>query len=80
MSIKGYKQPDIREAYNKTVNVIMKCRTEEQLKNAGRYLRHYERLVQNSYLYPTISKPFANRTVNDLLSLLRLKRKEYMDF
>jgi len=78
--MEGYRQADIHEVYAKCVNVIMKCRTEEQLNNAGRCLRNYERLVQNSHLYPTISKPFANRTVNDLLSLLKLKRKEYIDF
>lgn len=77
--MEGYNKPDIHEAYSKCVNVIMKCRTEEQLKNAGRYLRNYERLMQNSYLYPTIRKPLADRNVVNLLSLLKLKRKQFLD-
>lgn len=79
MMNKDFLPGDIREGYLKSINVVMKCRTEEQLKNAGRYLRNYERLMQNSYLYPTIRKPLANRYVNNLLSLLRIKRKEYLD-
>jgi len=79
-SIQQFIPANPQEAYSKTLYVIMKCRTEEQLNSAERYLRNYERLMQNSHLYPNISKPFANRTVNDLLSLLKLKRKEYIDF
>ena len=78
-TIDGFNKPDVHEAYSKCVNVIMKCRTEEQLNNAGRYLRNYERLMQNSYLYPTISKPLAKRNVTNLLSLLRIKRKQFLD-
>ena len=80
MNYKEYLPPNLQEAYRKTVYVIMKCRTEEQLNNAERYLRNYERLMQNSYLYPTISKPYAHRTANSLLSLLKIKRKEFKDF
>ena len=80
MTNRRFIQPDMREAYSKCINVIMKCRTEEQLNNAGRYLRHYERLMQNSYLYPTIRKPLADRSVSNLLSLLKIKRKEFLDF
>lgn len=79
MNDKRFIQPDIRESYSKAIKVIMKCTTEEQLMNAERYLRNYERLMQNSYLYPTIRKPLANRYVSNLLSLLRIKRKEYLD-
>ena len=71
--------PNLHDAYNKAVRVIMKCRTEEQLEAAGRYLENYERLMQNSYLYPTISKSFKVRTVSNLLSLLRIKRKSFLD-
>jgi len=78
--MEGYRQADIHEVYAKCVNVIMRCRTEEQLNNAGRCLRNYERLVQNSKLYPTLTKSFKRRTANDLRSLLKLKGKEYMDF
>ena len=78
-NIERYNKPDIREVYGKMVNIIMKSKTEEQLNNAERCLRNYERLVQNSYLYPTISKSFVNRTVNDLLSLIGIKRKAYLD-
>ena len=67
--------PDLHNAYKKAVNVIVKCRTEEQLKNAERYLEHYERLMQNSYLYPNITRSFKHRTASNLLSLLKIKRK-----
>ena len=80
MTIDRFNKPDIREAYIKMVSIIMKCKTEEQLNNAGRCLRNYERLVQNSHLYPNITRAFRRRTVNDLSSLIRLKRKEYRDF
>ena len=79
MNNREYKAPDMHEAYSKCVNVIMKCRTEEQLEAAGRYLRNYERLMQNSYLYPTIRKPLADRNVINLLSLLKIKRKQFLD-
>ena len=79
MMNKDFLPAGIKEGYLKSINVVMKCRTEEQLKNAERYLRNYERLMQNSYLYPTIRKPLANRYVNSLLSLLRIKCKEYLD-
>lgn len=79
MMNKDFLPAGIKEGYLKSINVVMKCRTEEQLNNAGRYLRNYERLMQNSYLYPTIRKPLANRYVSNLLSLLRIKRKEYLD-
>jgi len=78
-TIEGFDKPDIHEAYNKCINVIMKCRTEEQLMNAERYLRHYERLMQNSYLYPTLTKSFKRRTVRRLLSILKLKSKDFKD-
>ena len=77
--MEGYRQADIHEVYAKCVNVIMKCRTEEQLRNAERCLRNYERLVQNSYLYPSITKSFTIRTTNDLLSLIKLKSKSFDD-
>ena len=79
MMNKDFLPAGIKEGYLKSINVVMKCRTEEQLKNAERYLRNYERLMQNSYLYPTIRKPLARRYVGNLLSLLRIKRKEYLD-
>jgi hypothetical protein len=78
-TIDRFNKPNLHDAYNKAVRVIMKCRTEEQLEAAGRYLRNYERLMQNSYLYPSISKPFKVRTVSNLLSLLRIKRKAFLD-
>lgn len=78
-TIDGFNKPDVHKAYSKCVRVIMKCRTEEQLRNAERYLRNYERLVQNSYLYPSISKSFAVKTTNDLLSLIKLKSKAFDD-
>ena len=77
--MKGFPPPDIREVYSKGVKVVLGCKTEVQLDNAGRWLRNYERLVQNSKLYPSSSKPFAMRTVNSLLSLLRIKVKAYND-
>ena len=79
MTNNEFKKPDIKQAYDKCVEVIMKCRTEVQLDNARRYLRNYERLMQNSYLYPTLSKSFKKRTAHNLLSLIRLKRKEFYD-
>lgn len=79
MMNKDFLPAGIKEGYLKSINVVMKCRTEEQLNNAERYLRNYERLMQNSCLYPTIRKPLANRYVGNLLSLLRIKRKEYLD-
>lgn len=80
MELAKYQPAGREDIYKKAVRVIMKCRTEEQLKSAERYLRNYERLMQNSYLYPSSSKPLDSRTVNGLLSLLRIKRKEYLDF
>lgn len=80
MNYNEFTPPNLQEAYSKTLYVIMKCKTEEQLKNAGRYLRNYERLMQNSHLYPNIDKTYTHRTVNSLLSLLKIKRKEYIDF
>ena len=77
--IERYSKPNVHRAYSKCVDVIMKCRTEEQLRNAGRCLRNYERLVQNSYLYPSITKSFTIRTTNDLLSLFKLKSKSFDD-
>jgi hypothetical protein len=78
-TIDRYGKPGVHQAYRKTVDVIMKCKTEEQLKNAGRCLRNYERLVSNSYLYPNISKAFTRRTTNDLLSLIKLKGRAFND-
>jgi len=75
-----FTPPNLQEAYSKTLYVIMKCRTEEQLNNAERYLRNYERLMQNSHLYPTINRKYIARTVNSLLSLLKIKRKDFKDF
>ena len=72
--------PDLHDAYNKAVRVIMKCRTVEHLEAAERYLEYYERLMQNSYLYPTIGKSFKVRTVSNLLSLIRIKRKAFYDY
>jgi hypothetical protein len=80
MNTNGNIPPNLGDAYRKTIYVIMKCRTEEQLDNAERYLRNYERLMQNSHLYPTINKTYTNRTVNSLLSLLKIKRKDFKDF
>jgi len=79
MMIEGFNKPDIHEAYNKCIYVIMKCRTEEQLRNAERYLRHYERLMQNSYLYPSLTKSFKRRTTRRLLSILKIKSKDFKD-
>ena len=79
MMNKDFLPGDVREGYLKSINVVMKCRTEEQLKSAGRYLRNYERLMQNSHLYPTIDKTYTNRTVHSLLSLIRIKRKQFLD-
>ena len=79
MTIEGFNKPDIHESYNKCIDVIMKCRTEEQLRNAERYLRHYERLMQNYYLYPMLTKSFKRRTARRLLSILKIKRKEFLD-
>jgi len=79
MMIEGFDKPDIHESYNKCIDVIMKCRTEEQLRNAERYLRHYERLMQNSYLYPSLTKSFKRRTTRRLLSILKIKSKDFKD-
>lgn len=79
-NIQQFTPANLQEAYSKTLYVIMKCRTEEQLKNAEKYLRNYERLMQNSHLYPTIDKTYTNRTVHSLLSLLKIKRKDFKDF
>ena len=80
MNNNEYTPPNLQEAYSKTLYVIMKCRTEGQLKAAERYLRNYERLMQNSQLYPTIDRKYIARTVNSLLSLLKIKRKDFKDF
>ena len=77
---KGFYAPDIKEVYSKALYVIMKCKTEQQLNNAERYLRNYERLMQNSHLYPALDRKYIARTVNDLLSLLKIKRKDFKDF
>lgn len=79
-NIQQFTPANPQEAYSKTLYVIMKCKTEVQLNSAERYLRNYERLMQNSHLYPTIDRSYTNRTVHSLLSLLKIKRKDFKDF
>jgi len=80
MNYNEFTPPNLQQAYSKTLYVIMKCKTEEQLDSAERYLRNYERLMQNSHLYPTIDRTYTYRTVHSLLSLLKIKRKDFKDF
>ena len=76
----AYIREILPSAYWKTTKTIMSCDTEEQLEVCLRMIEHYERLMQNSYLYPTITPQQTKERAIRLYSLLRIKRKAFLDF
>ena len=62
-------------AYSKTRNSIWSCTREEHLDACLRMIENYERLVLNFGPTSLQGRQIAKGTVNDLLSLTRIKRK-----
>lgn len=77
---KGLTQPGFNaeraKAYSKITKVIMSCEREEQLEVAGKMIENYERLMQNSYLTSTLTQEQTKASAIDLLSLIKIKRKQ----
>ncbi len=63
------------EAYSKTRNSIWSSTREEHLEACLRMIENYERLVLNFGPTSLQGRQIAKGTVNDLLSLTRIKRK-----
>lgn len=77
---RGLTQPGFKaeraKAYSKITKVIMSCEREEQLEVAGKMIENYERLMQNSYLTSTLTQDETKASAIDLLSLIKIKRKQ----
>jgi hypothetical protein len=63
-------------AYQKTKKVIMSCKTSQQLEGALRMVENYERFMLNFGPTSVKGKQLTAGTVNDLLSLTKLKRRQ----
>lgn len=63
------------EAYSKTRNTIWTSTREEHLEVCLRMVEHYERLVLDFGPTSLQGRQIAKGTVNDLLSLIKIKRK-----
>jgi len=62
-------------AYSKTRNTIWSCTKEEHLEACLRMIENYERLVLDFGPTSLQGRQIAKGTVNDLLSLIKIKRK-----
>ena len=80
MKDKGLNEPGFKakraKAYGKITKTIVSCTSEEQLEVCLRMIENYERLMLNFYLTSDITKRETKQSANDLLSLIRLKRKQ----
>ena len=72
----AYIREILPSAYWKTTKTIMSCDTEEQLEVCLRMIEHYERLMQNSGLSPYKGDQLTTLSSTNLLSLIRLKRRQ----
>jgi len=66
---------DLDKAYAKTRAVIWSCNKEEHLEAGLRMVINYERLMQNFGPTSALGRRIGAGTVDDLLSLIKLKRK-----
>ena len=66
---------DWDKAYAKTRSVIWSCSKEEHLEAGLRMVINYERLMQNFGPTSVQGRRIGAGTVDDLLSLIKLKRK-----
>ena len=80
MKDKGLNEPGFKakraKAYSKTVKTIVSCTSEEQLEVCLRMIENYERLMLNFYLTSDMTKKETKQSAIDLLSLIKLKRKQ----
>ena len=72
----AYIRENLPNAYWKTTKMIMSCTTEEQLEVCLRMIENYERLMLNFYLTSSLTKQETKQSAIDLLSLIKLKRKQ----
>ena len=80
MKDKGLNEPGFKakraKAYSKITKSIVSCTSEEQLEVCLRMIENYERLMLNFYLTSDITKKETKASAIDLLSLIKLKRKQ----
>ena len=72
----AYIREILPNAYWKTTKTVMSCTTEEQLEVCLRMIENYERLMLNFYLTSHLTKQETKQSAIDLLSLIKLKRKQ----
>ena len=80
MKDKGLNEPGFKakraKAYSKITKAIVSCTSEEQLEVCLRMIENYERLMLNFYLASHLTKQETKQSAIDLLSLIKLKRKQ----
>ena len=80
MKDKGLNEPGFKakraKAYSKITKAIVSCTSEEQLEVCLRMIENYERLMLNFYLTSHLTKQETKQSAIDLLSLIKLKRKQ----
>lgn len=80
MKDKGLNEPGFKakraRAYSKIVKTVVSCTSEEQLEVCLRLIENYERLMLNFYLTSDMTKKETKASAIDLLSLIKLKRKQ----
>ena len=80
MKDKGLNEPGFKakraKAYSKITKSIVSCTSEEQLEVCLRMIENYERLMLNFYLTSHLTKQETKQSAIDLLSLIKLKRKQ----
>ena len=80
MKDKGLNEPGFKakraKAYSKITKSIVSCTSEEQLEVCLRMIENYERLMLNFYITSDITKQESKQSAIDLLSLIKLKRKQ----
>ena len=80
MKDRGLNEPGFKakraRAYSKITKSIVSCTSEEQLEVCLRLIENYERLMLNFYLTSDITKQETKQSAIDLLSLIKLNRKQ----
>ena len=80
MKDKGLNEPGFKakraKAYSKITKTIVSCTSEEQLEVCLKMIENYERLMLNFYITSDITKQESKQSAIDLLSLIKLKRKQ----
>ena len=71
-----YIREILPSAYWKVTKTIMSCTAEEQLEVCLRMIENYERLMLNFYLTSSTTKEETKASAIDLLSLIKIKRKQ----